>query len=342
MPNMIASGTPSDDNRPVDLSLCWRVGGPFASYVNHLSPEDGNLVFVPSVLLLIANLIVGFTLFTLARICDKEELIVRRRDRAQALSKKIDEHYAAYNHREILLVKKTNHGKSEAVKDYTCPPDLEFDEPGHADMCAWRRKYSQIENALSMATKKTEAVEEQLLKLSKPTWPEQMDRYLAIPAAGVKATKARCGTLALGVTLFLLSIIPVVFTPFIILAHQHCDRSTAPHESVTTVLWIFYALLACMPAFLAWRMCIKALWHWNHAPCVECTEAPNIHTEGTGNRRASIALTKILSNSSCSDVTSLSSPISPISPIHPQRCGSPTDVCGLPKISEEDEREHQG
>lgn len=337
--SMTSSGSPSDDSHPIDLSLCWNVGGPFASFVYHLSPNDGGLIFVPTIFLLLANLFVGFVLYTLARLCDRKELTVKRRQRAQALSKKIDEHYAAYNYREVLLVKKINHGKSEAVKAYTCPPDLEGDECGEGDPCAWRRRYSQIEDALAVATSQSDAIEKQILELSKPTWTERMDQQLAIPETGIKATKARCGVLVFGVTLFLLSVIPVIFVPFIILAHQYCDRWTPPHGNITTVLWIFYGLLDCMPAFMAWRMCIKALWHWDHAPCVECTEAPNTHTEHEGNRRASIALTKILSSSTFSDTSSVSSPISPVSPIHPLRCGSPTDVCGLPKISEEDERQ---
>lgn len=334
------------DPGELDLQACHRVGGPFASFVSHFEDTDSNLVLALALAIVLMNLIFGGTLLLLAKLCDRGELYRKRRRRAELISKKIDEHLAAYNRREVLRVHQVNHANAKIIRPYVnldqILSDIEDEKPAHQTLSLWMQKLDQIERELSVQANKVNAAEMGLRELSKVTWTEKTFQFLAVPGAGFKCTFARCGTLAAGSILFLLTILPIVLGPFIILAHDYCDRWISPNDNLTTAFWILYAILTCLPAALAWRVSIKALWHWTHAPCIECIEAPNVHSEHVGRMELNTQFVKDVRErtlSEGSDTTLGSSPISPTSPTH--RCGSPTDLCGLPRISEDEREEYE-
>lgn len=324
----------------LDLNTCYRTGGPFATFVHHLDPDKSNLVLALALPILLANLIFGNALFLLTKLCDKEELYIKRRSRAALISIKIDEHLAAYNRREVLRVHQMNHANAKEIRQYVSLSDILADikneVPTHKTLRRWLSKCEQIERELSMQASRVDAAEMGLRELSRVTWTEKMFEWLAVPGAGIKLTARRCGVICFGSVLFLFTVVPVVLGPYIILAHEYCDQWTPPQTNLTTAFWIIYGILTVLPAAIGWRMCMKAIWHWTHAPCVQCIEAPNIHSEHIRRTTVDTQFSKDLregSSSEASDATSISTAVSPTSPIH--RCGSPTDLCRLSRISED-------
>jgi len=87
------------------------------------------------------------------------------------------------------------------------------------------------------------------------------------------------------VALVLLTLPPVVFAPFAIQAHLHCDEYTPPKANATSGLWLAYVLCNGVPTAIAYAQLGRAALHWRKPePFVMEEDEPEYEDTGLSQR----------------------------------------------------------